>query len=151
MQAQILAPAAVLVLWTLVVMLWIIPARFGAVAKVADKSVLPNKPGVRGADLEGVLPDKANWPAHNYSHLVEQPTLFYATVVILALTGPGALDVTLAWAYVALRIVHSLWQNLVNTIPVRFGLFLLSSIALIALAVRAVMATLLADPSALPG
>lgn len=147
MQAQMLAPAAVLVVWTLIVLLWIIPARFGAVAKVADKSALPNKPGVRGADLEGVLPDKANWPAHNYTHLVEQPTLFYVTVVILALTGPGALDVTLAWAYVALRIVHSLWQNLVNTIPIRFGLFIIGTIALMVLAVRAVMATLLADPS----
>ncbi len=147
MQAQMLAPAAVLVVWTLVVLLWIIPARFGAVAKIADKSALPNKPGVRGADLEGVLPDKANWPAHNYAHLVEQPTLFYVTVVILALTGPSALDVTLAWAYVALRIVHSLWQNLVNTIPVRFGLFITSTIALVVLAVRAVMATVLADPS----
>ena len=149
MQAQMLAPAAVLVLWTLVVLLWIIPARFGAVAKL-DKSALPTKPGVRGADLEGVLPDKANWPAHNYAHLVEQPTLFYAVVAILAITGPGALDVTLAWAYVGLRIVHSLWQNLVNTIPVRFLLFITSTIALIVLAVRAVMATLLADPSALP-
>jgi hypothetical protein len=147
MQAQILAPAAVLVLWTLIVLLWIIPSRFGAVAKAADKSALPNKPGVRGADLEGVLPDKANWPAHNYSHLVEQPTVFYAALMILAIMGPAALDVTLAWAYVALRIVHSLWQNLVNTIPVRFGLFLLSTTALIVLAVRAVMATLLADPS----
>ncbi|MFN3863328.1 MAG: MAPEG family protein [Erythrobacter sp.] len=147
MQAQMLAPAAVLVMWTLIVLLWIIPARFGAVAKIADKSALPNKPGVRGVDLEGVLPDKANWPAHNYAHLVEQPTLFYVTVVILALTGAGALDVTLAWAYVALRIVHSLWQNLVNTIPVRFGLFLLGTAALIVLALRAVMATLLADPS----
>ena len=147
MQAQMLAPAAVLVVWTLIVLLWIIPARFGAVAKVADKSVLPSKPGVRGNDLEGVIPDKANWPAHNYTHLVEQPTLFYVTVVILALTGPGALDVTLAWAYVGLRIVHSLWQNLVNTIPVRFLLFITSTIALVVLAVRAVMATLLADPS----
>jgi hypothetical protein len=150
MQAQMLAPAAVLVVWTLIVLLWIIPARFGAVAKIADKSVLPNKAGVRGNDLEGVLPDKANWPAHNHTHLHEQPTLFYATVLIIAVTGPGALDITLAWIYVALRIVHSLWQNLVNTIPVRFGLFLASTITLIVLAVRAVMATLLADPSALP-
>ena len=149
MQAQMLAPAAVLVLWTLVVLLWIIPARFGAVAKL-DKSALPTKPGVRGADLEGVLPDKANWPAHNYAHLVEQPTLFYAVVMILAITGPGALDVTLAWVYVGLRVLHSLWQNLVNTIPVRFLLFITSTIALIVLAVRAVTATLLADPSALP-
>lgn len=150
MQAQILAPAAVLVVWTLIVLLWIIPARFGAVAKLEDKSALPSKAGVRGNDLEGVIPDKANWPAHNHTHLHEQPTLFYATVMILALMGPTALDVTLAWAYVGIRIVHSLWQNLVNTIPVRFALFLASTIALIVLAIRAVMATVLADPSALP-
>jgi hypothetical protein len=150
MQAQILAPAAVLVVWTLIVLLWIIPARFGAVAKLEDKSALPSKAGVRGNDLEGVIPDKANWPAHNHTHLHEQPTLFYATVTILALTGPTALDVTLAWAYVGIRIVHSLWQNLVNTIPVRFALFLASTIALIVLAIRAVMATVFADPSALP-
>ncbi|MEE4339370.1 MAPEG family protein [Erythrobacter sp.] len=149
MQAQILAPAAMLVVWTLIVMLWIIPSRFGAIARVEDKSTLPRKQGVRGADLEGVIPDKANWPAHNHTHLHEQPTLFYATVLILAVMGPAALDVTLAWIYVGLRIIHSLWQILVNTIPVRFGLFLASSIALIVLAVRAVMATAFADPTAI--
>jgi len=142
MQTQMLAPAAVLILWTLIVMLWIIPARFGAIGK-ADKSKLPNKAGVRGQDLEGVLPDKANWPAHNHTHLHEQPTLFYAVSVILALTGPATLDVTLAWAYVGLRILHSLWQILVNKIPVRFLLFLTSSLVLIAMAVRALMATLI--------
>lgn len=150
MQAQILAPAAVLVVWTLIVLLWIIPSRFGAIAKVPDKSVLPRKQGVRGNDLEGVLPDKANWPAHNHTHLHEQPTLFYATVMILALMGPSALDVTLAWTYVALRILHSLWQNLINKVPVRFALFLTSTIVLIVLAVRAIIATAFADPSALP-
>lgn len=149
MQAQILAPAAVLVVWTLIVMLWIIPSRFGAIAKIEDKSTLPQKQGVRGGDLEGVIPDKANWPAHNHTHLHEQPTLFYATVLILAVTGPAALDVLLAWSYVGLRVLHSLWQILVNTIPVRFGLFFVSSIALIVLAVRAVMATAFADPTAI--
>ena len=150
MQAQMLAPAAVLVLWTLVIMVWIIPARFGAIAKIEDKSRLPAKTGLRGADLEGVLPDKANWPAHNHTHQHEQPTLFYAAVVMLAIMGPTGFDVLVAWVYVGLRIVHSLWQILVNKIPLRFLLFLLSSIAMIILAVRAVMATVLADPSALP-
>lgn len=150
MQAQILAPAALLVVWTLIMLFWIIPARFGAIAKLQDKSALAEKQGVRGSDLEGVIPDRANWPAHNHTHLHEQPTLFYATVLILALTGPGAVDVALAWSYLALRVVHSLWQVLVNTIPVRFALFLLSTIALIVLAARAVIATVFADPSALP-
>jgi hypothetical protein len=144
MQAQMLAPAAVLVIWTLIVMFWIIPPRFGALAKV-DKSKLSGKPGGRGQDLDGILPDKANWPAHNHTHLHEQPTLFYAVVVILAIMGPGAWDVRLAWAYVVVRIAHSLWQILVNKLPVRFALFLISAFILVALAIRAVMATLFFD------
>jgi hypothetical protein len=149
MQAQMLAPAAVLIAWTIIVLFWIVPARFGAIAKIGDKSALPARKGARGGDLEGVIPDRANWPAHNHTHLHEQPTLFYAVAIILAITGPGAIDILAAWIYVALRIVHSLWQILVNAVPVRFALFLLSTMALIVLAVRALMATLFADPSAL--
>lgn len=146
MQAQILAPAAVLVLWTLIVLFWMVPVRFGAVAK-ADKSKFSGKVGARGNDLEGLIPDKANWPAHNHTHLHEQPTLFYAIVVILAIVGAGALDVMLAWAYVGLRIIHSLWQNLVNKLPVRITLFVTSTVVLIVLTIRAIIATAFADPS----
>ena len=141
MQAQMLAPAAVLVVWTLIVLFWIVPTRFGAIAKLEDKSLVTGKAGGRGNDLEGVIPDKANWPSHNHTHLHEQPTLFYAVSAILAIVGAGALDVMLAWIYVGLRIVHSLWQILFNKIPIRFLLFIASTIALIVLAVRAVMAT----------
>lgn len=150
MQAQMLAPAAVLVVWTLIILFWIVPVRFGAIAKVEDKTVFTGKEGGRGQDLEGKIPDKANWPSHNHTHLHEQPTLFYAVSVILAIVGAGAIDVTLAWVYVGLRILHSLWQILVNKLPVRFALFLASSIVLIILAVRAVMATAFADPSLAP-
>lgn len=147
MQAQMLAPAAVLVVWTLVMMFWMASVRLPALKKAG---ITMDRPGGRGQDLEGVLAPSVNWPAHNYSHLMEQPTIFYPTVVILAIMGPGALDVTLAWAYVALRIVHSIWQSTVNKVPVRFLLFMLSSLTLVALALRAAAATLLADPSALP-
>ena len=147
MQAQMLAPAAVLVVWTIIVLFWIVPTRFGAVAKLEDKSGVSSKPGGRGSDLEGVIPDKANWPSHNHTHLHEQPTLFYAISAIIAIVGAGAFDVMLAWIYVGLRIVHSLWQIFVNKIPLRFLLFLASTIALLVLAVRAVMATAFADPT----
>ncbi len=148
MQAQILAPAAVLVVWTLIMLFWMAGVRLPALKKAGID--LGARPGGRGQDLEGQLDPRLNWPAHNYSHLMEQPTIFYPTVVILAIMGAGAVDVALAWAYVVLRIVHSVWQATVNKVPVRFLLFLVSSIALVALAIRAVMATLLADPSALP-
>ncbi|MEE4199632.1 MAPEG family protein [Erythrobacter sp.] len=150
MQAQMLAPAAILAVWTMIVLLWIIPSRFGAVAKLEDRSALPSKRGVRGGDLEGVIPDRANWPAHNHTHLHEQPTVFYAVSLILAVVGAGAFDILLAWIYVGIRIVHSLWQILVNSIPVRFALFLLSTIALIVLAIRAILATAFADPALAP-
>jgi len=146
-----LAPAAVLAAWTLFVMFWLILARFGAIAKLADKTALPMGDGVRGGDLDPHLPPKASWPAHNYANLHEQPTVFFALVVILAIVGPDAADLFLAWVYTGLRILHSLWQILVNKIPVRSALFLLSSLALVGLAVKAVLATVLADPSAVPG
>ena len=96
--------------------------------------------------LEGVLPDRTNWKAHNYTHLMEQPTIFYPAVVILALAGAGALDVQLAWAYVAIRVVHSLWQGTVNRVPVRAMMFMVSSVILGILGVRALLATLAAAP-----
>ena len=146
MQAQILAPAAVLVLWSLVMLMWTATTRFPAMAK-AGMDLKNAAPGGRGQDLEGVLDPKVNWKSHNYAHLMEQPTLFYAVVVILAIMGAGATDVLLAWVYVALRIVHSIWQATVNVVSVRFTLFLISTGFLLALAIRAAMATLLADPS----
>ncbi|MEQ1641194.1 MAG: MAPEG family protein, partial [Novosphingobium sp.] len=72
-----------------------------------------------------------------YTHLMEQPTIFYPVVVILALMGPNGGDIAIAWGYVALRIVHSIWQATVNTVTVRFSLFILSTICLLLLAVHA--------------
>ena len=149
MQAQMLAPAAVLIAWSLVMLYWTAFTRFPAMSKLG-RDVGSAKPGGRGQDLEGVLPDKVNWKAHNYAHLMEQPTIFYPAVVILAIMGAGALDVLLAWIYVVLRIIHSVYQATVNVVKVRFLIFLLSTLALTALAVRAVIATLFFDPGLPP-
>jgi hypothetical protein len=138
MNMPILAPAAVLVAWSLLMLLWMAATRLPALAKLGH----PPKPGGRGQDLDGVLPDQLQWKAHNYNHLMEQPTIFYALVMILALGGYEQLDVTLAWAYVGLRVIHSLWQAVVNTIPVRLSIFMLASIVLVVMAVRALMVTL---------
>ena len=141
MTKAMLAPAAVLVAWSLVMLLWMGRARFAAMTN-AGVDLRQARPGGRGQDLEPVLPPSVMWKSHNYTHLMEQPTLFYAVVVILALGGGGATDVRLAWAYTALRVIHSLYQATVNRVPVRFALFLVSTLVLIALAVRAVLLTL---------
>ncbi len=136
----ILQPAIVLVLWSLIVLMWMAYTRFSGFAKIR-LNLKAAKPGGRGQDLESVLPDQVNWKSHNYAHLMEQPTLFYAVVAIIALANlPNAILVTLAWAYVILRIAHSLWQGLVNTIPIRFALFILSTLCLLAMAVITAMA-----------
>ena len=139
MYSQMLAPAAVLVAWSLVMLVWMAATRLPALAKF--KLPPDRSRGGRGSDLDGVLPAQIQWKAHNYNHLMEQPTIFYALVVILALAGYAQVDVWLAWAYVGLRIIHSLWQSLVNTIPVRITLFGLSSLVLMALAIRSLMVT----------
>jgi hypothetical protein len=142
MNAPILAPAAVLVLWSVVMLYWMAGTRIPAIGK-SGADLKSAKPGGRGVDLEGVLPDTVNWKGHNYTHLMEQPTLFYATIAILALAGAGdGVNVQLAWGYTGLRIAHSLWQSLVNTIPVRFALFIASSLCLTVLAINAVRVTL---------
>ena len=142
MGSPILAPAAVLVLCSLVMLFWMAGTRFPAMARIGA-DIRKADPGGRGQDIEPMLPPRVVWKSHNYTHLMEQPTIFYATVLILALAGQGGgINLTLAWAYVGLRVLHSLWQALVNTIPVRFGLFLLSTLCLLVLAVNAVRATL---------
>lgn len=143
MESKMLAPAAALVVWSLIMLLWMAATRLPPMFKQPG-GLASAKVGGRGIDLEGVLPDSVQWKSHNYAHLMEQPTIFYPTVVILALTGASAASIMLAWGYVALRIAHSIWQATVNTVPVRFGLFILSSICLIILAIQAFQQTVLA-------
>jgi hypothetical protein len=86
------------------------------------------------------LPPHVRWKADNYNHLMEMPTLFYAIAIVMALSGGAtASDALIAWAYVGLRVIHSVLQATVNKIEVRFSLFLLSSIVLIVLTVRTLL------------
>ena len=137
----ILAPAAILVLWSLVVLLWMTATRFPAFAKAGIE--VSNAPrGARYADVEKDMPAKVNWVSHNYTHLMEQPTIFYAVIAILAIAGTtNEVNVYAAWAYAGLRIAHSLWQGLVNVVKIRILLFTLSTICLWVLAMNAVRAT----------
>ena len=141
MQAQMLAPAAALVAWSLVMLMLIPVTRFPALAKLGIN--VGNAPrGARGGDSEDQMPERVRWISHNYTHLMEQPTIFYPAVIIIAMMGAAAGDVLAAWIYVGLRIIHSLWQAFVNVVAVRFLLFLAMSAALIYLSIRAVILTM---------
>jgi hypothetical protein len=139
----LLGPAAVLVLWSLVVLLWMTATRFPAFARMGV-DVSNTTRGVRYADVEQNMPPKVNWVSHNYTHLMEQPTLFYGVIAVLAIAGDtNAVSLAAAWGYVGLRIVHSLWQGLVNIVRVRIVLFTLSTLCLWVLAVNAIRLTVL--------
>ncbi|MBT7795570.1 MAG: MAPEG family protein, partial [Gammaproteobacteria bacterium] len=76
----------------------------------------------------------------NYNHLMEQPTIFYATVIVLAITGLDTqFNVYLAWFYTGSRVVHSIVQSTSNPVMVRFVIFAASSIALAVMAVNGIM------------
>ena len=141
MNTTILAPAAVLVAWSMVMMLWVVVTRLRAFGE-AGVDLANAEPGGRYADLEATMPAKVNWKAHNFTHLMEQPTIFYAVVCIIAIAGGSGAVVAWAWAYTVIRIIHSLWQSLVNTIPVRFALFVGSNVCLLVLSYHALSLTL---------
>jgi hypothetical protein len=134
--SPILSPVVALVAWTLVMMVWMYAVRFPAMWRKGIS--LKGRVGSKTGSLEGVVEDHVNWKAHNYNHLMEQPTLFYAVALTLALLDHGGgVNLILAWAYVGFRVAHSLVQATVNVVRWRFYLFLAASLCLLGLTVHA--------------
>lgn len=132
-----LQPVVALMIWTMIMWAWMYATRIPAMqnSPELDASKLV---GTTGPGLREKLPDRVNWKADNYNHLHEQPTVFYAVAILLAVADTGhEVNALLAWIYVGLRIAHSLIQVTANKVIVRFILFALSSVVLIALIVHA--------------
>lgn len=140
MQSEILAPIVALAIWTMVMWIWMYATRIPAINRTEGLDMNSRVGGTAGS-LDGILPDEVQWIAHNHNHLHEGPTIFYAVSIVIALAGAGdGLPATLAWIYVALRILHSLVQALWNRIIVRFPIYALSGIVLILLVAQAAVA-----------
>jgi hypothetical protein len=135
--SPILVPVVALVAWTLVVLIWMAIARAREFRRLGiTRGSIPD--GARGVDLEGRADPRAQWKSHNYNHLMEQPTIFYAIALTLALMNfGGGINYWLAWGYVGLRIVHSLIQCTVNVVRYRLTVFALASLCLMGLTVHA--------------
>ncbi len=133
-QAALLYPILGLICWTFVIWLWMYATRIPAMQKAQiDVEELSRT----GAPL--TLPPEVARVADNYNHLHEQPTLFYALVLCAAMLGAvDTIQVILAWAYVGVRVVHSLVQATGNIIIVRFGVFAAGSFVLLALLLRTI-------------
>ena len=135
----ILAPLIALVLWSFVMWAWLYATRIPAVRRyriVYD----PDRPA---EEFHARLPARVRWKADNYNNLMEQPTLFYAVTLTLALVGAGdGANAALAWLYVGLRIAHSLVHAMINVVMLRFAVFMAASLVLLFMALRAALIVL---------
>ena len=130
-----LLPIIALVGWTFVMWVWMYATRIPALQKERVDLVALSR---TGAPL--VLPPEVARVSDNYNHLHEQPTIFYATALVAQLAGAmDVFTVALGWAYVALRIVHSLVQATRNVIQLRFAVFTLGSLVLLAIWLRTLL------------
>ncbi len=136
MPSSLLGPVVALAAWTHLAWLLMYITRLPAMRKA---SIKPDPTAPRGAQM-AQLPPRVRWKADNYNHLMEQPTVFYAVALVLAVAGGGeGLNVALAWAYVGARVVHSLVQGFLGNIELRFMVFVVSGILLIYLTVNAAL------------
>jgi hypothetical protein len=134
LHSPILAPLIALVLWTFVMWGWMYVTRIPAITRYK----IALDPQRTKEEFNAQIPPHVRWKADNYNHLMEQPTLFYAAALALALLDAGGgLNSVLAWAYVVLRIAHSLVQAIVNMIILRFAIFMAASLVLLLLTLRA--------------
>ena len=128
-------PILTLIAWTFVMWIWMYATRIPAM-RAANVDV--NELSRTGGTL--VLPPEVARVADNYNHLHEQPTIFYALALAAHVAGAvDAVSIGMAWAYVALRIVHSLIQATANIIMLRFTVFSIASVVLLILLLRTML------------
>lgn len=132
-----LLPILALVAWTLLMWVWMYATRLPAMSK------LKVQPQDNPRGLKGILPAAVEQIADNYNHLHEQPTLFYALCLVAhAGNWTDGLAIWLAWGYVGLRVLHSLVQATVNLVVLRFAVFALASLVLMALCATTIVRAL---------
>ena len=135
MQSSMVAPVMALVAWSLAVWVWMYVQRIPAMQKAGIKPQDARFPG----SLDK-LPDAARQAADNYNHLMEQPTIFYAAALAIEVAGHAdETGVRLAWAYVIVRVLHSLVQVSINLVALRFLLFAVSTGVLAGMVIRELM------------
>lgn len=136
---QILQPAVALMIWTMIMWAWMYATRIPAMSKAqVDMDKMVRDPS---SSLDQSLPATVQWKSHNHNHLHEQPTLFYAVIIVLVLAGAGGPDnALLAWIYTGLRVAHSLVQATANKVMVRFVLYAIASVVLMVMIANAALA-----------
>ena len=136
MNHLILQPILFMGLLSTVMMIWMYATRIPA-AKVLEREGVDMQELSHPAAVSGIFPSRVERIADNYNHLWEQPTLFYAIIFVIWAQGhTDTVHLYLAWSYCGLRLIHSLVQCTVNSVWLRFTVFMLSWVALASMLLR---------------
>ena len=136
MTQELILPVVVLAVWTFIMAMWMFLTRIPAMNKMNIQA----DDAKHTSEIAGLLPSKIRAVGDNYNHLHEQPTIFYALALAIAVAGHAdGLFVQLAWAFVGLRILHSLIQVTFNAVMLRFGVFFISWLVLAVMGVREIL------------
>ena len=131
---QFLTPVLALILWTFV--MWVVMYK----RRIPAMNAIHRNPQkfIEDPELWAKMPSSAVNAADNYNHLHEQPVIFYALMFYISLSQQSDnIFMYLAWAYVGIRIVHSLVQITTNKVMHRFTFFALGSLVLMIIGIRA--------------
>lgn len=127
-----LSPVLALIVWSLIIWTLMYARRIPAMQAA---KISPDSAKSPDGDWKAKLPERTQAAAHNYNHLMEQPTIFYALMfTIFLMDKVTPLAMYCAWGYVILRVVHSLVQVTSNRVMLRFSVFTLSTLLLIIMA-----------------
>lgn len=131
---SIFGPFFAMILLTFIVWVYMYIRRLSF---IAQNRISPAELATPGA-LAKRTPLAVATPADNLRNLFEVPVLFYAMALYLHATGQvDALHVTAAWVFVAFRVLHSAVHCTFNHVPLRFGLYIASTLALAFMVLRA--------------
>ncbi len=95
------------------------------------------------ADVQALVPANASGASNNFKNLFELPVIFYAVCLYLTVTlQVDSVYTNCAWVFLGLRVLHSLIHCSYNKVAHRFGVYILSAIALWVMVVRAFLAAM---------
>lgn len=132
--SELAIPLVGMMVLTLVVWLWMFVKRFGYIAAhniEPDDLKTPEQ-------VNAAIPAELAGPANNLKNLFELPVIFYGLCMYLMLSY--TLDnthVVCAWVFLGFRVLHSIIHCSYNNVNHRFLMYLISSVALWVMVVRA--------------
>jgi hypothetical protein len=141
MADPIFAPFFAMILLTIVVWVYMYARRIPFIRslRIPDEKLTP-------MELARVSPPAVANPSDNLKNLFEIPTIFYALVLFLHVTGSvDSVYLAATWVFVGFRALHSLVHCTFNLILLRFALYAISTLAVWFIAIRAASRVLLAD------